>query len=160
MQLRTEIEIEAAPEKVWSVLADFPRYHEWNPFIVSAKGELVQGQRSEVMLSLPESNREMRFRPDLLVVDPARELRWKGRLLVPGLFDGEHFFQLSETAPSRTRFVQGENFSGILVKYMGRTLTHTTRGFVYMNQALKRRVEGHPPAAPPAERERAGRAAR
>ena len=160
MQLRTEIEIEAAPEQVWSVLADFPRYNEWNPFIVRAKGELVRGQRIEVMLSMPESNREMTFRPELVVVDPARELRWKGRLLVPGLFDGEHFFQLSEAAPRRTRFVHGENFSGIFVKFMGRTLTHTSRGFVYMNQALKRRVEGHPPAAPPEERERAGRAAR
>jgi hypothetical protein len=160
MQLRTEIEIEAAPDKVWNVLADFARYGEWNPFITSAKGELVQGNRIEVMLSLPESNREMRFRPELVVVDPNRELRWKGRLYVPGLFDGEHFFQLSEAAPSRTRFVHGENFSGILVKYMGRTLTHTSRGFVYMNQALKRRVEGHPPATSPAEREPAGPAAR
>lgn len=34
----------------------------------------------------------MTFRPTVLVAEPDRELRWRGRLLVPGLLDGEHAF--------------------------------------------------------------------
>ncbi len=140
MELRTEIEILAPPSAVWSALVDFPAYRDWNPFIAHIAGELRAGARLEVRISPPEGS-EMTFRPTLLLVEPERELRWKGHLWIPGLFDGEHFFRLTEVEPGRTRFVQGENFSGILVKLLGRALTRTARGFVFMNQALKRRVE-------------------
>jgi hypothetical protein len=161
MQLRTEVEIEASPDRVWAVLTDFGTYPEWNPFIVRAAGQLARGARLDITLSLPESNREMQFRPEVVVCEPGRELRWRGRLFVPGLFDGEHFFELREPTQGRTRVVHGENFSGILLKFMGQTLTQTTRGFVYMNQALKRRVEqGAGPAGRPPEPGSEGPAAR
>lgn len=140
MELRTEIEIDAPPNAVWAVLIDFPRFRDWNPFIASVSGEAKVGERLEVVLSPPEG-REMTFRPTVLVVDPERELRWLGHLFFRGLFDGEHFFRLVEVAKTRTRFVHGENFTGILVKPLTQTLTKTARGFVYMNQAIKRRVE-------------------
>ncbi|HEX7668018.1 MAG TPA: SRPBCC domain-containing protein, partial [Polyangiaceae bacterium] len=87
------------------------------------------------------SGRELTIRPKVLVVTPEEELRWLGHFFVRGLFDGEHFFRLTEVAEGRTRFVHGENFSGILLKPMTGRITDTARGFVLMNQALKRRVE-------------------
>jgi hypothetical protein len=140
MQLRTEIQIESTPERVWRALTDFPAYSKWNPFITQIAGELVVGEQLRITLSLPEGS-DMRFKPKLIRCEPARELRWRGRLLSGGLFAGEHFFQLHETVEGGTRFVHGEDFSGVLVKFMGQTLTRTARGFVYMNQALKRYVE-------------------
>ncbi len=41
----------------------------------------------------------MTMRPTVLVAEPGRELRWLGRLLVPGLFDGEHRFTIEEREP-------------------------------------------------------------
>lgn len=143
MELRTEIEIDAPPFAVWAVLTDFSRFRDWNPFIPSISGEARVGARLEVVISPPEG-REMKFRPTVLVADPEKELRWIGHLFFRGLFDGEHFFRLVEVGGGRTRFVQGENFSGILVKPMAGLLTNTARGFVYMNQAIKRRVESLP----------------
>jgi len=140
MELRTEIEIAAPASRVWDTLVDFSRYSEWNPFIPEISGELRVGAELRVVVAPPGGN-ELRFQPKLLVVEPGRELRWRGKLFVKGLFDGEHFMQLVELAPGRTRFVHGENFSGLLVKLLGRALTQTARGFVFMNQALKRRVE-------------------
>ena len=51
------------------------------------------------------------------------------------------FSRLVPIDSARTRFVHGEDFTGILVQAMGRTLTQTARACVGMNQALKRRVE-------------------
>ncbi len=140
MQLRTEIEILAPASRVWETLVDFARYAEWNPFIPEISGDLRVGAELHMVVAPPGGN-EVKLQPKLLVVEPARELRWRGKLLVKALFEGEHFMQLVELAPGRTRFVHGENFSGVLVKLLGRALTQTARGFVFMNQALKRRVE-------------------
>lgn len=143
MQLRTELEIDAPPAQVWEVLTDFAAYHEWNPFITAIAGELRTGAELTVTLSPPES-RDATFRPRVLVCDAPRELRWRGHLFIKGLFDGEHYFKCDATTEGRTRFVHGEDFSGFFVKYVAQRLTHVARGFVYMNEALKRRVEGRP----------------
>ncbi len=143
MQLRTETEIDAPAARVWQVLTDFDRYHEWNPFITRVKGELRVGAELEVTISAPESD-EMNFRPTLLACTPAEELRWRGKLWIKGLFDGEHFFKLHELDGARTRFVHGEDFEGILVRFLHGKLTHVARGFVYMNRALKAHVEALP----------------
>jgi hypothetical protein len=89
----------------------------------------------------PPGGRAMTFKPTVTVVDPSLELRWLGRLLLPGLFDGEHRFRLEPLDGDRTRFVQSERFSGILVAFSGKGLAKTERGFDAMNEALKLRVE-------------------
>jgi hypothetical protein len=139
MQLRTEVEIEAPAREVWRVLADFRAYPQWNPFITQISGQLMAGQRLAVTLGSSEG-RQWNVSPTLLVVEPERELRWVGHLWIKGLFDGEHFFSLREV-DGKTRLTHGEDFRGILVKFMRGTLTDAARGFVGMNQALKRRVE-------------------
>ena len=140
MEIRTELEIAAPLPEVWGILTDFARYQEWNPFITEIASDGVVGNPLRLQLSLPEG-RDYRLKPRLLRFEENLELRWRGHLLFPGLFDGEHFFRLEERGPARTRFIQGENFEGILVRFSGRTITRAARGFVYMNEALKRRAE-------------------
>ena len=94
------------------------------------------------MLSLPEG-RDYRLKSTLLRIEEDFELRFRAHLLFPGLFDGEHFLRVISLDPQRTRFVQGENFSGVLLRFSGRTLTQVARGFDYMNEALKRRAEAN-----------------
>jgi hypothetical protein len=38
MQIKTEIPIGAPASAVWSILMDFERYPEWNPFIKKISG--------------------------------------------------------------------------------------------------------------------------
>jgi hypothetical protein len=137
---RTEVAIDAPPERVWRVLTDFGAYPEWNPFIRSIEGEAKVGSRLKVRIE-PPGARGMTFRPTVRAAEPARELRWLGRLLLPGLVDGEHRLALEPLAGGRSRFIQSERFSGLLVGLLGGTLTATERGFEQMNEALKRRVE-------------------
>lgn len=83
----------------------------------------------------------MTFRPTVLTVEDNRKLRWIGRLLLPGIFDGEHHFELVPMA-NGSSFSQEESFSGILVRIMPvGTFEQTRRGFVEMNKALKQRAE-------------------
>jgi hypothetical protein len=139
-ELSAETEIAARPEQVWAVLTEFASYPEWNPFIERIVGEPRVGTRLEVRIA-PPGGRAMTFKPEVTAVEPGRELRWLGRVLAPGLFDGEHRFELHAVGADRTRFVQAERFTGILVGPFGRTLGRTEEGFRAMNDALRRRVE-------------------
>lgn len=141
-RIESEIEIAASPRRVWDVLTDFPAYADWNPFIRRIRGEQAAGARLDVSIQ-PDGGRAMSFKPRLLVLAPEKELRWKGQLLLPGLFDGEHYFKLTETPAGGARFAQGEVFSGLLVPLLSRgsMLAGTARGFAAMNRALKARAE-------------------
>lgn len=133
-------EIDAPPADVWRVLMDFGAYGEWNPFIRSISGRAEPGETLTVRLQ-PSGGRGITMKPKVLAVEPEHELRWKGRLLIPGLFDGEHIFRLEPTGDGRTRFVQREEFGGLLVGLLKGVLTKTAEGFEQMNAALKQRVE-------------------
>jgi hypothetical protein len=140
-RVETEIKIRASAERVWKLLIDFASYPRWNPFVRSIEGELLVGRNLSVFIQ-PTGSSGMRFRPTLLAVSPTRELRWKGKLLLPGVFDGEHYFKL-ETAPDGVLFRQGERFTGLLVPLFRKSLNGATRqGFIAMNEALKREAEG------------------
>lgn len=140
-ELITNIEINAPAETVWRVLTDFSCYSQWNPFIRSIQGEARQGGMLEVFIQPPGGN-GMTFRPVILALQPGRELRWRGRLLLPGIFDGEHQFQIEPLGENYTRFVQREAFSGLLVPFLWSSLDKQTRqGFEEMNHALKLQVE-------------------
>jgi hypothetical protein len=138
-QIETEIVINASPEKVWSVLTDFTSYPAWNPFIRSIEGEKRSGGRLRVSIT-PPGGGGMTFKPIVLTFDPQLQFRWKGKLGIAGIFDGEHYFQLSEQN-NTTRFVHGEKFSGVLVPFMAKILEKTSDGFQQMNLALKRKCE-------------------
>jgi hypothetical protein len=139
-ELHTAIDIAAKPEAVWSILTNFAAYPEWNPFIRNVLGAPLAGTKLTVRIQ-PSGAKAMSFRPTVLTAEHARELRWRGRFILPGVFDGEHRFTLQALA-SGVRFTQSERFSGLLVPLFRRSLeTNTKRGFVEMNLALKQRAE-------------------
>ncbi|HXU94449.1 MAG TPA: SRPBCC domain-containing protein [Gallionella sp.] len=140
-RLETHIEIDAPAERVWALLTDFASHSRWNPFIRSIEGALEVGRSLTVFIQPPGAS-GMRFRPTVLAVEPNLELRWKGKFLLPGVFDGEHYFRLERKPEGGLTFHQGETFSGILVPLFARSLDGATRrGFIAMNEALKREAE-------------------
>ncbi|HEX9488886.1 MAG TPA: SRPBCC domain-containing protein [Stellaceae bacterium] len=135
----TRVEIAAPAALVWGVLTDFPRFPEWNPFITRIEGAPEPGARLRVEIK-PPGKSAMTFRPTVVVARPEKELRWLGQLLLPGIFDGEHAFEL-ESRGDGCSFRQLERFAGLLVPFFGGVLTATQRGFEAMNTALKKRAE-------------------
>ncbi|MCD9141162.1 SRPBCC domain-containing protein [Streptomyces albireticuli] len=142
-EISEETEIRAEPMEVWSVLTDLRRYPEWNPFIRRADGRVAAG-RTLTLRMFPARGRPMTFRPRVLTAEPGRELRWLGRLPVPGLFEGEHRFLLTPVAGG-TRLVQSEAFRGLLVPLLERRIRDTRTDFRSLNAALKARAERRPP---------------
>ena len=100
----------------------------------------MQGTRLAVHI-VPPGSSGTHFKPTVLSVRPKRELRWLGHLLVPGIFDGEHYFLLEPIGENRTRRTQGEKFFGLLVDLLGSTLAAAVTGFKAMNTALKQQAE-------------------
>jgi hypothetical protein len=146
-KIETEIIIDSNISTVWNVLTDFENHPQWNPFIKSIKGEKVVGKNLTVSLS-PPGGKGMTFKPVIIKYEPLKELRWKGKLGVKGIFDGEHFFILEELNKEQTKFMHGEIFSGILVSLWGSTLSKTKEGFELMNESIKNECERKYPRTP------------
>jgi hypothetical protein len=136
-----EIDIAAPPERVWEVFTDFQSFPSWNPFISKLTGELMPGQKLEVVLRMGWY--KMRFRPTVTVVKRPQEIRWLARQFLPGLLDIERSFEFQPKGDSGTHFAQSEVGSGltapIVMPIMHRQLE---KGYAALNGALKARAEG------------------
>lgn len=133
----TEIFIAAPPETVWSLLTDPEEHAAWNPGMDTVEGRFATGERLRLDMRAP-SGGTMTFRPIVLVADPARELRWLGRLAMPRLFDGEHYYRLI-AENGGTRVFQGEKFHGLLLWVMD--VHQFKASFEAANEGLKARAE-------------------
>lgn len=140
-EIKTEILINATPEKVWSILTNFENYPNWNPFIKSIKGDVKVGNKITVRIEPPEA-KGMTFKPKILKSETNKELSWLGHLFFAGLFDGEHKFELIDNRNGTTTFKQSEKFKGILVPSFKKQLDNNTKkGFEEMNRKLKELTE-------------------
>ena len=116
--IQTSTDIDATPAEVWGVLTDYDAYPEWNPTQDGLEGATV--------------------------VDtvPDKLLRWSTSTGVVGIFDGERTFTLERLDGGGTRFSQTGLFRGVVVPFVGASLTDDTApGFQAMNAALRERVE-------------------
>ncbi|MCK6077528.1 SRPBCC domain-containing protein [Paenibacillus silvae] len=140
-QIRTEILINMPAHKVWEVLTHFEAYPDWNPFMVFLKGKVEEGAKIEVKM-VPPGSKGMIFKPKVLKFQQNKEFRWLGHTMFPGLFDGEHIFELVDHQNGTTTLIQRENFRGILVPLLQKSLDKGTKaGFEAMNKKLKQVCE-------------------
>jgi hypothetical protein len=137
-KIETEITIHASPEKIWKILSDFQNYPVWNPFITEIQGSVEEGNQIQVKIE-PKDGKAMIFKPVVLSKKENKELKWLGKLLFKGIFDGEHRFELIDNKNGTTRFIQSENFSGVLVPFFN--FDKTIDGFHIMNRKLKELAE-------------------
>ncbi len=141
MEIKTQILINATPDKVWSILTDFQNHPTWNPFIKSITGEAKVGSQITVSIAPPDG-KGMTFKPTVLAFEKNKEFRWLGKLLFKGLFDGEHKFELIDNGNGTTTFIQSEKFKGLLVALFKNQLERNTKeGFELMNASLKKYIE-------------------
>jgi hypothetical protein len=140
-EVTTEIGIDAPAELVWAILTDFRTYARWNPFILAIVGRARAGRTVDIT-SRRQGEAASTSRRVLLRVTAPRELRWRGRWQLPGLFEREHRFRIDNRRDGGVRFRQIQSSSGLLARLMGvRSQSDTALDFGRMNQALKLRAE-------------------
>ncbi len=140
-QIKTQITIHAPAQKIWQVLTDFKKYNEWNPFITSITGNVAVNNIISAKLQ-PPASKGMTVKPRVLIFSANKEFKWRGQLLMPGVFTGEHKFEIIDNHNGSCTFIQSENFTGILLPFFKKMLDGaTTQGFILMNEALKKMAE-------------------
>lgn len=139
--IETNIVIISTPEKIWDVLTNFEEYELWNPFMTKVVGNASLGSKIEVNIKTI-SGKNRSYYPIITKCETNKELRWKGKSFLPGVFNGERVFVLEKSDDGKVSFSHKEIFSGLGVKLVGNKLDESLReGFVRMNEALKVRAE-------------------
>lgn len=92
-EITTEILINAPIDIVWKTLTNFEDYKNWNPFIISLSGDIHQGGKINVTIQ-NDATSKMSFKAVVLENQENKQFSWRGKLLVKGIFDGEHKFRL------------------------------------------------------------------
>lgn len=139
-KIQTEIIINSTKEKIWKILIDTDKYKEWNPFIVSMSGKIKEGERLVNVMKNGEGT--ITFKPKVLKVIENEYFEWMGNLIVPGLFDGQHYFKLEDIRPGQVKLTHGENFKGLFSGMILRKIGDETKTkFIAMNNAIKQKAE-------------------
>lgn len=139
-ELRTEIMINASPEKVWKILTDFEKYPKWNPFIYRVAGTAEKNEKVDI--TFRNGLKEMTLHCLVTNAKPSKELCWKYHYILPFLFRGEHCFIIEESAKDKVRFIDREQFNGLLVFTQAKDIdTNSKHDFEAMDLALKKLAE-------------------
>ncbi|MBU6230274.1 MAG: SRPBCC domain-containing protein [Cyanobacteria bacterium REEB459] len=139
--LYSQITIEAPRSTVWEALIRKEEWYRWNTFLYDcdASRPMRQGQDIALALRRLEAEAQTEFQPRLVVVQPNHCLQWIYR--GPG-FSSEHWFELQEVGPNRTRYGHQERLSGWLARLVLPAIRREEKiGMERMGYQLKRYVE-------------------
>ncbi len=143
-EIITHIEINAAAEKVWSLITDFRSFPKWNPLMLNVSGKAVEGEQLKILVHLFLAT-DMTVTPVVLKVEPCKELRWAGGAPIPGFLDGEHILIIEPLEEGGVRLIQREVWTGIGVPFFMLWLgSEIHRGFENMNGEVKLLAEQNP----------------
>ena len=137
--IETKILIESNIENVWQEFINFEEYKNWNPAIYEVTGNLKENEIIKIVVNANGST--MVFKPKILKYKENSELRWLGKLFIPKIFDGEHYFIVKDNFDGTSTFIHGENFSGVLIPFFTKMILDTKKNFEAMNEELKKRAE-------------------
>jgi hypothetical protein len=134
------IEINAPLQVVWSILDDFDRYPEWNPFTVYVRTNRVVGQAVYLDVCMGKSFKQTQ-KEILKAYQPPYKLAWGG-LFPRSILSATRWQELEPLDAFRTRYLTYETFTGLLepltMWLCGRDIE---QGFIQVSQTLKHRAE-------------------
>jgi uncharacterized protein YndB with AHSA1/START domain len=132
-------EIEAPKDVVWSVIADFAAYAEWNPFVVACSSELRVGAPMAMTVRLGDRQREQVEFVSRVVEGELFEYRMKP---VGPLLHSYRQHEVASQADGRTLYRSTFELNGWLAPLVGAILSGPLHdGFKGMTDSLVSRSE-------------------
>jgi hypothetical protein len=132
--LQSDIAIKASASRVWDILCQLDRYHEWNPFVTDASGVLRRGEHLDLVISPPDQT-PYKLRAKVLEADVV------GRITVQCDRTTDHSLVLEPT-PTGVHFVQVQRYQRDAADALnGAVGSRIQLGLDMMNAALKARAE-------------------
>jgi hypothetical protein len=131
-------DIEATPEAVWQVLVDADAWPTWDSGVESVDGRLAPGEKIAIRSSAAPGRA---FPVRVTVFEPPRRLVFRGGMPL-GLFTGERTYSLEPIDESSTRLRMREEYTGIMVPLMWKSMPDLQPSFDQFVNGLKQKVEG------------------
>jgi hypothetical protein len=129
--------IEATPERIWKLLTDAEDYPQWNPAVLSLRGEVVDSGAIELVSA---ENPKRIFKLIVSGVEPARGMVWSSGMPL-GLFSGVRKFSLDPRDGKEVEFTMRETYSGLLAGAITRAIPDLTNSFEQFADGLKLAAE-------------------
>jgi hypothetical protein len=134
------IEIEAPAPVVWSVLTDFARYPEWNPFTIEVRTHLCVGDPVDMRVRMMRLGVTIDQREHVREVVEGERIRWGMR--AGRIVRGERTQKVEALAEGRARYVTEDEISGVCTPLVHAIFGGSLElGFTSMAKALARECE-------------------
>jgi len=146
-EIRTEIDINAPMEKVWSVVTDIDKWEEWSPIINQASGAASLGSELTITMISEDgkgSKDGPKYMPVVTIYQEPKVFRWRAKMMAEFIFTNDKVFELEEIS-SGTRLIHKEMYKGMIVPLFWSKLNdHVPSMLESMNDALKEKIEKNP----------------
>jgi hypothetical protein len=129
--------IKASKETIWKILTDAPNYPAWDPGVIRIEGRIAPGERLTAYSTI---NPNRAFPAKVTEFVPGQKMTWTGGMPL-GLFKGVRTFTLVPKDDGSIDFTLREDYSGLLLPMIGRSIPDLTRSFQDFVAGLKARAE-------------------
>ena len=133
----TTTTINAAPEKIWALLTDAPKYPGWNTTVDRVEGRIAPGEKIKVHAKISPGRA---FPVKVTEFVPNQRMVWASGMPL-GLFKGQRTFTLVPRAGGAVEFSMREEFTGLLEPLISKSIPDLTPAFEEFAAALKRKAE-------------------
>lgn len=130
-----EIQIDASPKKVWSVLIDTDNYDSWNPVMKLLEGTVKEGNQVKYQFTQDAENIS-EIPSNVKKIVPDELLNQGGGM--PFILTFDHKYIL-EPSGNGTKLTIHEDYAGVYVNFWNPAPVEAAYG--RLNEAIKQRVE-------------------
>ncbi len=130
-------DIQASPDKIWSILTDASGMTSWDSGIARFDGVIADGEKIK---AFPEMNPSRGFPARVGDVVEGRSMTWTGGMPL-GLLKGVRTFTLTPAAEGTTRFHMREEFTGLMLGMIWPRMPDLQPSFDQFTAGLKATAE-------------------
>jgi uncharacterized protein YndB with AHSA1/START domain len=129
--------IDAPADAVWSVLREGESWPSWDSGVDQVQGTIAPGARITIRSQAAPGRA---FPVKVTTVEPPRRLVFSGGMPL-GLFKGVRTYTLSANPDGTTGFHLREEYTGLLLGLIWKSMPDLGPSFVQFAEGLKKRVE-------------------